>query len=175
MVSASCDITIIYYTSLFLSLADCFCPASGLKNLLLGIVLSFCTMAKTRIAFSMLCASVAFASPFLSAELEDTFASLNARKEKLDDRKTIDEICEHELNDSNPKVAQDIWRLTGADHTLDITAFGGSYNNWVRNMDHGVFRKHQSDSWDCASLNGTCEHAADCSTFLPQPSTNVKS
>jgi hypothetical protein len=126
-------------------------------------------------ALFMLCASVAFASPFLSPELEDTFASLSTRNEKLWDRNSYDEICRHKLNDSDPKVAQDIWHLTGADTTLDILALPGMYDNWVRKMDMAAFRKMQSDSWDCATLGGICGSAADCSIFYPWPTMNVKS
>ena len=116
----------------------------------------------------MLCASVAFASPFLSPELEDTFTDLKARQEGLDDRKNVGEICGHDIDDGNADVAKDIWRVTGADTTLDIIALG-SYDNWVRNMDQAVFDKQQSDSWDCATLDGTCGHAADCRMPHPQP------
>ncbi|KAI4612961.1 hypothetical protein J4E80_007016 [Alternaria sp. BMP 0032] len=92
----------------------------------------------------MLCASVAFASPFLSPELEDTFANLKSRQEGLDDRKNVGEICGHDIDDGNADVAKDIWRVTGADTTLDIIALG-SYDNWVRNMDQAVFDKQHPD------------------------------
>ncbi|KAI4644789.1 uncharacterized protein J4E78_009608 [Alternaria triticimaculans] len=101
--------------------------------------------------------------PFLSPELEDAFANLKARQEGLDDRKNVGEICGHDIDDGIADVAKDIWRVTGADTTLDIIALG-SYDNWVRNMDQAVFDKQQSDSWDCATLDGTCGHAADCLT-----------
>ncbi|KAH6859135.1 hypothetical protein BKA58DRAFT_444302 [Alternaria rosae] len=122
-------------------------------------------MAKLQLALSMLCASVVLASPFLSPELEDTFVSLKARQEKLDDRKNLEEICGHDPDDANPDVAEEIWRVTGADITLDIIALG-MYDNWVRNMDQAVFDKQQSDSWDCASLDGICGAAADCHEFF---------
>ena len=122
-------------------------------------------MTKLQIALSMLYASLAFASPFLTPELEDTFANLKARQEGLNDRNNVDEICGHDIEDKNPDVAKEIWRVTGADTTLDVIALG-SYDDWVRNMDQAVFRKEQSDSWDCATLDGTCGPAADCRRML---------
>ncbi|CAI6338882.1 unnamed protein product [Periconia digitata] len=129
-------------------------------------------MAMYQLFVSMLAVSNVFAGPILSPELEKGIAHFKARALPLDDPNNYDEICGHELDDSKPLVAADIWRQTGASVYLDIITQGDKHKDWVRTLDKNAWDKKQSDSWDCASMRGVCGHAADCKLFFDNERAN---
>ncbi|EFQ31683.1 uncharacterized protein GLRG_06658 [Colletotrichum graminicola M1.001] len=96
-------------------------------------------------------------APFNQADF--AHPTLLARQGRVADK--VEQLCNHDLS---AESQDDVWWKTGVGLTLDLYV-KRDYSNWVQNLDKFVWKKTQSDAWDCTSVPGKCGPPADCHEF----------